>query len=133
MKLGCTKSKNSVTYYVQRTVRDGKKTVTKNVERLGTVETVKTRCGDMDPYVWMKQYVLELTAKEKEGKLPVTIQLSAAKPVRRSSRRSVNIGYFVLQKLYYSLGLDKVCFIFRTNPRQILFSMIFCQCLFMQG
>ena len=110
MKLGCTKSKNSVTYYVQRTVRDGKKTVTKNVERLGTVETVKTRCGDMDPYVWMKQYVLELTAREKEGKLPVTIQLSAAKPVSRSSRRSVNVGYFALQKLYYSLGLDKVCF-----------------------
>lgn len=110
MKLGCTKSKNSVTYYVQRTVRDGKKTVTKNVERLGTIETVKTRCGDMDPYVWMKQYVLELTAKEKEGKLPITIQFSAAKSVNRNSRRSVNIGYFVLQKLYYSLGLDKVCF-----------------------
>ena len=110
MKLGCTKSKNSVTYYVQRTVRDGKKTVTKNVERLGTVEMVKTRCGNMDPYVWMKQYVLELTAREKEGKLPVTIQLSAAKPVSRSSRRSVNVGYFALQKLYYSLGLDKVCF-----------------------
>jgi len=110
MKLGCTRSKNSVTYYVQRTVRDGKKTTTKNVEKLGTVDMVKKRCGDMDPYVWMNQYVQELTAKEKEANRPVIIQFSSVKPVSKSYRRSVNIGYFVLQKLYYALGLDDICF-----------------------
>ena len=46
MKLTYSKSKNSCTYYIQKSVRIGNKTTTKPVERLGSIEEIKARCGD---------------------------------------------------------------------------------------
>ena len=40
MKLTCSKSKNSYTYYIQKSVRIGDKTTTKSIERLGTIDEI---------------------------------------------------------------------------------------------
>ena len=45
------------------------KSTTKTVEKIGTLEKVKAKCGDMDPYEWARQYVKELTEKEKRDKV----------------------------------------------------------------
>ena len=45
------------------------KSTTKTVEKIGTLEEVKAKCGDMDPYEWARQYVKELTEKEKRDKV----------------------------------------------------------------
>lgn len=52
MKLTVTRSKNSATYYVQKSYRtDTGKCSTKTVERLGTLEELKARFGEAAPVV----------------------------------------------------------------------------------
>lgn len=109
MKLVKGGTKNSPTYYVQKTVRIGNKVTTKPVERLGSLDELKARAGDQDPIEWAKDYVKKLTLKEKEDQQSVTIKYSSHKPIKKGVQRSCNIGYLFLQDIYYSLGLDKIC------------------------
>lgn len=109
MKLTCSKSKNSCTYYVQKSVRIGNRTTTKPVERLGSIEEIKTRCGDQDPIEWAKEYTKKLTLAEKEAKKGILLKLSSSLLIDKNVRNSYNAGYLFLQDIYYSLGLDKIC------------------------
>ena len=109
MKLTCAGTKKSPTYYVQKSVRIGDKTTTKTVERLGSIEEIKARCGDQDPLEWAKKYTQELTIAEKEAKKGILLKLSSSMLVDKNVRRSCNAGYLFLQDIYYSLGLDKIC------------------------
>ena len=109
MKLTYSKSKNSCTYYIQKSVRIGNKTTTKPVERLGSIEEIKARCGDNDPIEWAKEYAKKLTLAEKEAKKGVLLKLSSSMLIDKNVRNSCNAGYLFLQDIYYSLGLDKIC------------------------
>lgn len=109
MKLTCSKSKNSCTYYVQKSVRIGNRTTTKPVERLGSIEEIKARCGDQDPIEWAKEYTRKLTIAEKEAKQGILLKYSASMLIDKNIRRSCNVGYLFLQDIYYSLGLNKIC------------------------
>ena len=67
MNLIVSKSKNSATYYVQKSFRgENKKTTTKIIERLGSIEELCARFGNDDPIGEARKYVAELTAAEKE-------------------------------------------------------------------
>lgn len=109
MKLTCSKSKNSCTYYIQKSVRIGNKTTTKPVERLGSIEEIKARCGDADPIEWAKEYARKLTIAEKESKQGILLKYSSSMLIDKNVRRSCNTGYLFLQDIYYSLGLDQIC------------------------
>ena len=109
MKLTYSKSKNSCTYYIQKSVRIGNKTTTKPVERLGSIEEIKARCGDKDPIEWAKEYAKKLTLAEKEARKGVLLKLSSSMLIDKNVRNSCNAGYLFLQDIYYSLGLDKIC------------------------
>lgn len=109
MKLTCSGSKNSPTYYIQKSVRVGTKTTSKTIERLGSIEEIKARCGDADPIEWAKAYAKKLTQEEKEAKQGILIKHSASQLIDKGVRRSANVGYLFLQDIYYSLGLDKIC------------------------
>lgn len=109
MKLTCSGSKNSPTYYIQKSIRIGNKTTTKTVERLGSLSEIKARCGDCDPMEWAKEYTKKLTVADKESKQGILIKHSASQLIDMGVRRSVNIGYLFLQDIYYSLGLNKIC------------------------
>ena len=56
MKVSVSKSKNTTIYYLSKTVRIGNKTTTKTIEKIGTYDEIKEKCGDMDPLDWAKQY-----------------------------------------------------------------------------
>ena len=109
MKLTYSKSKNSCTYYIQKSVRIGNKTTTKPVERLGSIEEIKARCGDQDPIEWAKEYAKKLTIAEKEAKKGILLKFSSSMLIDKNVRNSCNVGYLFLQDIYYSLGLDKIC------------------------
>lgn len=109
MKLTCSKSKNSCTYYIQKSVRIGNKTTTKSIERLGTVDEIKIRAGNEDPIEWAKEYAKKLTFAEKESKQGILLKYSPAMLINKNIRNSCNVGYLFLQDIYYSLGLDKIC------------------------
>ena len=109
MKLTCAGTKKSPAYYIQKSVRIGNKTTTKTVERLGSIEEIKARCGDMDPIEWAKEYTKKLTLAEKQSKQGILLKYSASMLIDKNVRRSCNVGYLFLQDIYYSLGIHKIC------------------------
>lgn len=109
MKVSISKSKNTTIYYLSKSVRIGNKTTTKTIEKIGTYDEIKAKCGDMDPLDWAKQYAAKRSAEEKAAKQSVIIKYSPASLIKMNDRRSCNIGYLFLQDIYYSLGLDKIC------------------------
>lgn len=109
MKLTITKSKNSVCFYVQRTVRKDGKVTTVTVEKLGNLDQVKARAAGKDPYVWAKEYVEELNRKEYEERRQVIVSYSPGKLLKTGEQQAFNCGYLFLQDIYYDLKLDKIC------------------------
>ena len=65
MKLTKSGSKNSPTYYVQKSIWINDKSTTKTVERLGSLEELKARAGDKDPIEWAKEYIKNLPFLKK--------------------------------------------------------------------
>lgn len=110
MKLTISKSKNATLYYVQKSYRtDSGKSSTRTVERLGTIEEVKARFGEENTMDAVKAYIKELTLADKEQHRDVVVKLSQNKMIKQNEQNSYNGGYLFLQKVYYELGLDKIC------------------------
>ena len=109
MKVSISKSKNTTIYYLSKSVRIGNKTTTKTVEKIGTYDEIKKKCGDMEPLEWAKKYAAQRTAEEKKAKQDVIMRYSSSSLIDKNIRRSCNAGYLFLQDIYYSLGLNKIC------------------------
>ena len=109
MKLTITRSKNSVCFYVQKTVRKDGRVTTVTVEKLGNLEQVKTRAAGRDPYVWAKEYVESLNKKQYDEQREIIISRSPQKLIHKDEQQSFNVGYLFLQDIYYELGLNKIC------------------------
>lgn len=110
MRLSVMKTKTSTLLYIVKSFRDdtGKGT-TKIIEKLGTVEDVARAHPDEDPYEYGRRRAEELTRKEKEERQDVHIRLSPSALLDPGIQRSYNGGYLFLKKIYYELGLDKIC------------------------
>ena len=109
MKVSISKSKNTTIYYLSKSVRIGNKTTTKTVEKIGTYDEIKKKCGDMEPLEWAKKYAAQRTEEEKKAKQDVIMRYSSSSLIDKNIRRSCNAGYLFLQDIYYSLGLNKIC------------------------
>ena len=109
MKVSISKSKNTTIYYLSKSVRIGNKTTTKTVEKIGTYDEIKKKCGDMEPLEWAKKYAAQRTAEEKKTKQDVIMRYSSSSLIDKNIRHSCNAGYLFLQDIYYSLGLNKIC------------------------
>ena len=109
MKVSISKSKNTTIYYLSKSVRVGNKTTTKTVEKIGTYDEIKKKCGDMEPLEWAKEYAAKRTAEEKKAKQDIIMRYSSSALIDKNIRRSCNSGYLFLQDIYYSLGLNKIC------------------------
>lgn len=111
MRLLRSESKNAISLYVIKDVKVNNRRTTKIVEKLGTVEEIKKKHVNKDPIEWAKEYIAELNRAEKEGKEPdVIAKYSPSKLVKKDQQRCFNGGYLFLQKIYYGLGLDKICY-----------------------
>lgn len=137
MKLTVSKSKNSASFYVQKSIRlpDGHVT-TKTVEKLGNLEEVRTKANGKDPYVWAQEYVDELNRKEYELQKEIIISFSPSKLVKKDQMKTFNCGYLFLQEIYYALGLDKICrdisskYAFDYDLNDILSKLIYTRIIF---
>ena len=110
MKLTVSKSKNSASFYVQKSIRKENGSVTTiTIEKLGNINEVRTRAGGGDPYKWAQEYVNELNRREYEEQKEIIISRSPSKLIAKGQMNSYNCGYLFLQKIYYSLGFDKIC------------------------
>lgn len=110
MKLTVSKSKNSASFYVQKTIRKPNGSVTTvTVEKLGNLDAVKTKANGKDPYVWAQEYVNELNRREYEEQKEIIMRYSPSKLIKKNEQRAYNCGYLFLQDIYYSLGLHHIC------------------------
>ena len=97
-------------YYIVKGFRDktGKAT-SKNVRRLGTLEEIRRREGVSDAWAWVRAQVELENVRERENRRKVTVSYCPDKILGKDVRRSYNLGYLILNKLYYELGIDRIC------------------------
>ena len=109
MKLTISKSKNSTSLYVAKSMYVNGTRTSKIIEKLGTVAELKEKLNGEDPIEWAKKYIEELNKKEKEENREVLVRYSPSKLITKDEQRSFNGGYLFLQKIYHELGLHKIC------------------------
>ena len=109
MRIKITKSKNYEFYYIIKDVNKRGKRTTVIVEKLGKLDDIKLRAENQDPIQWLNQYLKELNIKEKEGKRKILKEFSQNKIISLNKQNNFNAGYLFLQKIYYDLGINKIC------------------------
>jgi hypothetical protein len=110
MRLKVSKSKNAASFYVIKSIYNSKtqKNTSVVVEKLGTEISLREKLGGQDPYKWAKEYVAELTRKEKEDSRAVLVKRQQSKRIPKDTQQSFNGGYLFLQDLYHQLGLHDI-------------------------
>lgn len=109
MKLTISKSKNSTSLYVSKSIYVNGKRTSKIIEKLGTVRELNKKLDGEDPIEWAKKYIEELNKKEKEDTRKIIIQYSPTKLIKKDEQHTFNGGYLFLQKIYHELKLHKIC------------------------
>ena len=109
MRLRVTKSAHSKSYSVIKSAYINKKRTTVTVERLGNEKYICETYGVDDAEAWARDYVAELNKKSQEEDSSVYISFSPVRSIPLKEQRSYNAGYLFLQKIYYDLGLQKIC------------------------
>lgn len=109
MKLWYDRKSKDPTYFVQLGIRNGKKTTTKNVARIGKHSEL-LKITD-DPLAYAKEQVRLFNEEaEKNKTLPLELRINFSEKIKAtdavaSSSTRLNIGYLFLQQLYHELEL----------------------------
>ena len=109
MRLKISKSKNVTLYYVIKTIYINGKEKTITVEKLGNEDEVLKKSKGKDPKTWAKNYVDNLNKLENENNLKILIEKSTSTLIQKDEQNLFNCGYLFLEKIYYELGLNKIC------------------------
>lgn len=109
MKLWYDKKSKDPTYFVQLGIRNGKKTTTKNIARIGRHSEL-LRITD-DPLSYANEQIMKYNEEANKNeqvslelKIDFSEKLKSAASVASSSKQ-LNIGYFFLQQLYHELNI----------------------------
>lgn len=136
MRLGYSKSKNSIYYYVQKTIYVNGKNKSIIVKRFGSEKYICKTYGVTDAKAWAKEEVRKMNEAEKEETPSFDISLSSGIDLELNEQHCFNGGYLFLQQIYHELGLDKICIAikakhgFNYNLNSILSRLIYTRILF---
>jgi len=108
MKLNYDKKSNDPTYFIQVGFRNGKKTSTRNVTRIG--KHSELLAIDPDPLSYAKRKLLEANEAQKHNKLSMSFEIDFDEKLTAtgdiaSKSNLLNTGYIVLQKVYHDLAI----------------------------
>jgi len=108
MKLNYDKKSNDPTYFIQVGFRNGKKTSTRNVTRIG--KHSELLAIDPDPLAYAKRKVLEANEAQKHNKLSMSFEIDFDEKLTATSdiaskSNLLNTGYIILQKVYHDLAI----------------------------
>ena len=109
MKLWYDRKSNDPTYFVQKGYRNGKKTTTKNIARIGRHSELLGITDD--PLAYAKEQVARYNNEEKNNRVSMEVNIDFDEKIKAcndlvSSGTNLNIGYLFLQKLYHDLEID---------------------------
>lgn len=136
MRLGISKSKNTINYYIIKDyTKDGKRS-TKAVHKIGNLEEVKKLAGNQDYNEWLKNYVKEFNEKNLDKKEEVIIKKHVGKQISKYNKCLFEIGHLFLEDIYYDLKLNEICenisnkYKFQFNLNDILSYLIYGRIIF---
>src|SRR5690554_5024962 len=109
MKLYYDRRAKDPIYYIQQGFRNGKKTTTKNVTRIGKHSEL-LKITD-DPLAYAKKLIAKYNDEMKNNKVTMEVTIDFDDKIKASndiisSSNQLNIGYFVLQKIYHELAIS---------------------------
>lgn len=110
MKIWYDRKSKDPTYFVQMGIRNGKKTTTKNVARIGKHSEL-LKITD-DPLAYAKEQVKKYNEEYKNKNcVSLEIKVDFAEKIKApgdtaSHSTLLNIGYFFLQQFYHDLKMD---------------------------
>ena len=109
MKLNYDKKSKDPTYFIQKGFRNGSKTTTKNVARIGKHSELLMITDD--PLSYAREQVARYNREEKNGRVSMEVKIDFNEKIKitnvpASSSTSLNIGYLFLQQLYHRLGIS---------------------------
>lgn len=114
MKVNTSKSKNSESFYIKQSYVDGNgKSTTRTIRKLGTLKDLLAEHGPTreDVMAWAREQARIETEKYEQEKqnasLPVIFHPNRKIP--HGQKRRFGGGYLFLQKIYYELGMDRIC------------------------
>ena len=135
MRLGISKSKNTINYYIIKDYTKNGKRSTKPVVRIGNLEEVKKLAGDIDYKVWLNNYVKKYN-DEHSKKETVIIKKSNNKIIPKDTKTTFNVGYLFLKKLYNQLEINNICnsiqdkYQFHFDLNEILSYLVFARIIY---
>jgi len=110
MKLNYDKKSKNPTYFIQQGFRNGSKTSTRNVKRIG--RHLELLAITDDPLAYAMQQVDEYNREYKEGKVELSLKIDFEEKLTHtgdtaSMSATLNVGYFILQRIYHDLKLGE--------------------------
>jgi transposase len=108
LKLYYSKTSKDPVYWIQWGFRNGKKTSTKNVKRIG--KHSELLAIDPDPLAYARAQVQKYNEDHKSGKIKMSFEIDFDEKLSSTDERAsrsnlLNTGYFVLQKIYQDLRI----------------------------
>ena len=108
MKLNYDRKSKDPTYFIQMGIRNGKKTTTKNVKRIGKHSELLAITSD--PLAYAKEQVQVFNKEYKEGKIDMSFKVDLSEKLSAtddtaSKSAILNVGYFILQRIYHDLKI----------------------------
>jgi transposase len=136
MRLGWSKSGNSISYYAHKTIRVNGKNKSLVVKRFGSEKHICETYGVSDAKAWAKEQVRLMNEAATEDSAKFSIKLCSGTDLEMHKQMRFNGGYLFLQAIYYELGLDKICraisgrHLFEYDLNNILSRLIYTRILF---
>ncbi len=120
MKLSYDRNSKDPTYFIQIGIRNGKKTTTKNIKRIGKHSELLLITSD--PLAYAKEQVLKFNQEYKEGKIDMSFKVDFNEKLTATSATAsksvlLNVGYFILQKIYQDLRIKDFFADLQTNSK----------------
>lgn len=135
MRLGISKSKNTINYYIIKDYTKNGKRSTKHVERIGNLEEVKKLAGNQDYQDWLKDYVKKYNEEHCKKEI-ITIKKNNKKIIDSNINNKFNVGYLFLEKIYNQLKLKDICdniqnkYQFKFDLNEILSYLVFSRIIY---
>jgi transposase len=106
MKLSYDRKSKDPTYFIQIGIRNGKKTTTKNIKRIGKHSELLLITPD--PLAYAQEQVLKFNQEYNEGRVDMSFKVDLNEKLTATNDTAsksalLNIGYFILQKIYHNL------------------------------
>ena len=108
MKLCYDRKSKNPTYFIQQGFRNGDKTTTRNIERIG--RHLDLLAITPDPLAYAKERVEEFNREHEEGKIGISLQIDFEEKLTHTGDAASgsvlsNVGYFILQRIYHDLRI----------------------------